>query len=122
MDAHENAHESAVEVELRGLSIYTHHGVTDAEQEVGQRLEIDVSFDVQDGAALSRQDISNAALDSDRGLSDLKPQRICNEGAVTQPHSPNEVRHGQVPGWELCLGGLKHRFSIISRRVKRSLH
>ena len=40
--------ESSVEVELRGLSIYTHHGVTDAEQEIGQRLEFDVSFDVPD--------------------------------------------------------------------------
>ena len=38
----------SVQVELRGLSIYTHHGVTDAEQEIGQRLVIDVSFDVPD--------------------------------------------------------------------------
>jgi dihydroneopterin aldolase len=37
-----------VEVQLEGLSVYTHHGVTDAEQEVGQRLEIDVRFDVPD--------------------------------------------------------------------------
>lgn len=37
-----------VEVELRGLSIFTHHGVSEAEREVGQRLEIDVSFDVPD--------------------------------------------------------------------------
>jgi 7,8-dihydroneopterin aldolase/epimerase/oxygenase len=36
----------AVQVELRGLSIYTHHGVTEAEREIGQRLELDVSFDV----------------------------------------------------------------------------
>ena len=36
----------SVEVEIRGLSIYTHHGVTDAEQEVGQRLEFDLTFDV----------------------------------------------------------------------------
>ncbi len=48
MDAHGEGHESAVEVELQGLSIYTHHGVTEAEQEVGQRLVIDVSFDVPD--------------------------------------------------------------------------
>ena len=48
MEAHGEAHESAVEVELRGLSIYTHHGVSDAEQEVGQRLVIDVGFDVPD--------------------------------------------------------------------------
>jgi dihydroneopterin aldolase len=38
--------ESTVQVELRGLSIYTHHGVTEAEREVGQRLVLDVSFDV----------------------------------------------------------------------------
>lgn len=40
--------EASVEVELRGLSIYTHHGVTEAEREVGQRLELDISFDVPD--------------------------------------------------------------------------
>jgi 7,8-dihydroneopterin aldolase/epimerase/oxygenase len=39
---------ASVEVDIRGLSIYTHHGVTDAEQEVGQRLEFDLTFDVQD--------------------------------------------------------------------------
>jgi dihydroneopterin aldolase len=43
-----NGIESRVEVDLRGLSIYTHHGVSDAEQEVGQRLEFDLSFDVPD--------------------------------------------------------------------------
>jgi 7,8-dihydroneopterin aldolase/epimerase/oxygenase len=48
MEAHDNGRESIVEIQLHGLSIYTHHGVTDAEQEVGQRLEIDVSFDVPD--------------------------------------------------------------------------
>ena len=48
MEAHRDGMESAVQVELRGLSIYTHHGVTDAEREIGQRLEIDVSFDVPD--------------------------------------------------------------------------
>jgi 7,8-dihydroneopterin aldolase/epimerase/oxygenase len=48
MEAHEHGRESVVEVELHGLSVYTHHGVTDAEQEVGQRLDIDVSFDVPD--------------------------------------------------------------------------
>jgi dihydroneopterin aldolase len=40
--------QSSVEVEVRGLSIYTHHGVTDAEQEVGQRLDFDLTFDVPD--------------------------------------------------------------------------
>src|SRR6185295_4631811 len=48
MEAHDSGMESRVEVDLRGLSIYTHHGVSDAEQEIGQRLEFDVSFDVPD--------------------------------------------------------------------------
>ena len=48
MDAHENGPETSVEVELRNLSLYTHHGVTDAEREIGQRLEFDISFDVPD--------------------------------------------------------------------------
>jgi dihydroneopterin aldolase len=52
MEAHDNATTSTVEVELRGLSIYTHHGVTEAEREVGQRLEFDISFDVPDCDAL----------------------------------------------------------------------
>ena len=47
MEAGEGA-ESSVEIEIRGLSIYTHHGVSDAEQEVGQRLLLDVAFDVPD--------------------------------------------------------------------------
>jgi 7,8-dihydroneopterin aldolase/epimerase/oxygenase len=48
VEAHGEQGDSSVEVEIRGLSIFTHHGVTDAEQEVGQRLEFDLSFDVND--------------------------------------------------------------------------
>jgi 7,8-dihydroneopterin aldolase/epimerase/oxygenase len=50
VEAHEDGPElsASVEVELRGLSIFTHHGATDAEQEVGQRLEFDLSLDVPD--------------------------------------------------------------------------
>lgn len=48
MEERGDREDSSVEVELKGLSIYTHHGVSDAEQEVGQRLVIDVAFDVPD--------------------------------------------------------------------------
>ncbi len=41
----------AVEIELRGLSVYTHHGVDDAEQRVGQRLLIDVLLEPSVGGA-----------------------------------------------------------------------
>jgi dihydroneopterin aldolase len=40
--------QTEVTVEVRGLSLYTHHGVTDAEQEVGQRLVIDVRLEIGD--------------------------------------------------------------------------
>jgi 7,8-dihydroneopterin aldolase/epimerase/oxygenase len=48
VESHENGPETSVEVELRGLSIYTHHGVSEAEREIGQRLEFDIDFDVPD--------------------------------------------------------------------------
>jgi len=36
----------AVTVEITGLSLYTHHGVSEAEREVGQRLLLDLRLDV----------------------------------------------------------------------------
>ncbi|MBU3673695.1 MAG: dihydroneopterin aldolase [Acidobacteria bacterium] len=39
---------AAASVEVTGLSLYTHHGVTDAEQEIGQRLVLDLRFDIAD--------------------------------------------------------------------------
>jgi dihydroneopterin aldolase len=46
VEAHETGPEWTVEIEIRGLSVYTRHGVSDAEQEVGQRLELDISLEV----------------------------------------------------------------------------
>jgi 7,8-dihydroneopterin aldolase/epimerase/oxygenase len=40
--------EPVVNIEISGLSLYTHHGVGPAEREVGQRLVFDISFDVGD--------------------------------------------------------------------------
>jgi dihydroneopterin aldolase len=41
-----------VTVEIVGLSLYTHHGVSAAEREVGQRLVLDVRFEVGEPDAL----------------------------------------------------------------------
>ena len=38
----------AVTIELRGISLYTHHGVSDAERELGQRLVFDVVFELDE--------------------------------------------------------------------------
>src|SRR3954452_12576395 len=44
--------EIGVSIEIVGLSLYTHHGVTAAEREIGQRLVLDVRFDVGEVDAL----------------------------------------------------------------------
>ncbi len=44
--------EPTVTIEISGLSLYTRHGVSDAEQELGQRLVIDVAFELSDCDAL----------------------------------------------------------------------
>jgi 7,8-dihydroneopterin aldolase/epimerase/oxygenase len=36
----------SIAVEITGLSLYTHHGVSEAEREVGQRLVLDLRLDV----------------------------------------------------------------------------
>jgi 7,8-dihydroneopterin aldolase/epimerase/oxygenase len=38
----------AVTIEITGLSLYTRHGVSDAERELGQRLLFDVAFELDD--------------------------------------------------------------------------
>src|ERR1035438_5571035 len=41
----------SVTVEISGLSLYTHHGVGEAEREVGQRLVLDLRLDLGESAA-----------------------------------------------------------------------
>jgi 7,8-dihydroneopterin aldolase/epimerase/oxygenase len=38
----------AVTVEVSGLSLYTRHGVSEAEREIGQRLVFDVAFELDE--------------------------------------------------------------------------
>jgi 7,8-dihydroneopterin aldolase/epimerase/oxygenase len=40
--------DSFVTVEITGLSLFTHHGVTEAERDTGQRLLFDVSLDLDE--------------------------------------------------------------------------
>ena len=41
----------SVTVEISGLSLYTNHGVTEAEREVGQRLVLDLRIDIGETSA-----------------------------------------------------------------------
>ena len=38
--------QTVVTVEITGLNLYTHHGVTEAEREIGQRLLVDLTLEV----------------------------------------------------------------------------
>lgn len=38
--------DTTVAIEITGLSLYTHHGVTAAEREIGQRLVVDLTLEV----------------------------------------------------------------------------
>ena len=40
--------DSSVRIEISRLSLFTHHGATDAEQQAGQRLIFDIAFEVED--------------------------------------------------------------------------
>ena len=44
----EDGPQTEVTIEVRGLSLYTHHGVTAAEREIGQRLVLDLRLEVGD--------------------------------------------------------------------------
>jgi dihydroneopterin aldolase len=47
-DDQEGHPEPEVTIEVSGLSLYTHIGVTEAEREIGQRLLVDLRLDVGD--------------------------------------------------------------------------
>jgi len=46
LDEDEEPSEPVVTIEISGLSLYTHHGVSEAEREVGQRLVLDLRLEV----------------------------------------------------------------------------
>ncbi len=56
-DDEDEAPEVGVSIEIVGLSLYTHHGVSAAEREIGQRLVLDVRFDAGEVGALATDDV-----------------------------------------------------------------
>jgi len=51
LDEEHGESSESVTVEITGLSLYTHHGVSDAEREVGQRLVFDLRLDLGESDA-----------------------------------------------------------------------
>jgi dihydroneopterin aldolase len=51
LDDQDGLEEPSVTIEITGLSLYTRHGVSDAEREVGQRLVFDITFELESSDA-----------------------------------------------------------------------
>ena len=58
-DDDEEGPEVGVTVEIVGLSLYTHHGVSEAEREVGQRLVLDITLDMFRNDATTTDDVAD---------------------------------------------------------------
>jgi 7,8-dihydroneopterin aldolase/epimerase/oxygenase len=97
--------EPAVTIEIAGLSLYTRHGVSEAERELGQRLVIDVSFELAE---------CDATL-TDRVEDTVDYAEVCEQVALAaQERSYHTLER-------LCTAiadRLADRFSAESIRVK----
>lgn len=71
-DDEEDGPEVGATIEIVGLSLYTQHGVTEAEREIGQRLVFDIRFDVGEVDALVTDRVEDTV---DYGL-------VCQEVAL----------------------------------------
>ena len=117
--------EPSVRVEITGLSLYTHHGVEEAEREVGQRLIFDLQFDlgecdatvtdrVEDTVdyaevcqtvALVAQQRSYRTLErlcsaiADRLLADFGAESVWVKAAKPEPPIPLPVEEVSVEVW-----------------------
>ena len=115
----------AVTVEISGLSLYTHHGVSEAEREVGQRLVLDLRLDVGETdatatdaledtidyaevcqlVALVAQQRSHKTLErlcsvvADRLLSDYELEGVWVKATKPEPPIPLSVDEVSVEIW-----------------------
>jgi 7,8-dihydroneopterin aldolase/epimerase/oxygenase len=120
----EQAAES-VTVEIAGLSLYTHHGVSAAEQEVGQRLVFDLRLDIGESdatvtdsladtvdyaevcqlVALVAQQRSHKTLErlcstiADRLLADYELEGVWVKASKPEPPIPLSVDEVSVEVW-----------------------
>jgi 7,8-dihydroneopterin aldolase/epimerase/oxygenase len=58
-DEEDEVAQTEVTIEVTGLSLYTHHGVSAAEREVGQRLVLDLRMEVGDCDATVTDDVED---------------------------------------------------------------
>ena len=117
--------QTEVVVEVTGLSLYTHHGVTKAEQDIGQRLVVDLRIEVGEAdatvtdmvedtvdyaevcstVALVAQSRSFNTLErlcaaiADRLIADFEAERVMVRCAKPEPPIPLPVEEVSVELW-----------------------
>jgi dihydroneopterin aldolase len=127
----EDLDRTAVTVEVTGLSLYTHHGVTEAEREIGQRLILDLRFDagacdatvtdrvedtvdygrVCEVVALVAQRKSMRTLEAlctaiaDRLLEDFEASEVWVKATKPEPPIALPVESVSVEVWRTTAGG-----------------
>lgn len=121
----EEGPQTEVVVEINGLSLYTHHGVTKAEQEIGQRLVVDLRLEVGEVDATVTDMIEDTidygevcstvalvaqtrsfntlerlcAVIADRLLADFDAERVMVRCAKPEPPIPLPVEEVSVELW-----------------------
>ncbi len=106
-DEDEDVPEPAVTVEISGLSLYTRHGVSEAERELGQRLMFDIAMEL-DGCD---------ALVTDRVEDTVDYAEVCEQVALAAQERSYQTLE------RLCAAvadRLTDRYSTESVRVKAS--
>lgn len=124
-DDDEAGMQTVVTVEISGLSLYTHHGVTAAEREVGQRLVLDLRIDVGESDATETDDIEDTidyaqvcqlvalvaqqrsyrtlerlcTVIADRLLSDFHAESVWVKASKPEPPIPLPVEEVSVEVW-----------------------
>ncbi|HZO36971.1 MAG TPA: dihydroneopterin aldolase [Solirubrobacteraceae bacterium] len=117
--------QTEVVIEVNGLSLYTHHGVSEAEREIGQRLVVDLRLEVGEvdatvtdmvddtvdyaevcqTVALVAQQRSYRTLErlcaaiADRLLADFEADRVMVRCAKPEPPIPLSVEEVSVELW-----------------------
>jgi dihydroneopterin aldolase len=123
--------QTEVTIEITGLSLYTHHGVTPAEREIGQRLVLDLRIEVGDCDAtvtdmvedtvdygdvcnvvsLVAQQRSYKTLErlcsaiADRLLADFNADEVWVKAAKPEPPIPLPVEEVSVEVWRQRANG-----------------
>jgi dihydroneopterin aldolase len=121
----------AVTIEITGLSLYTHHGASEAEREVGQRLVVDLRLDVGETdatvtdsiedtvdyaevcqlVALIAQQRSHRTLErlcgtiANRLLADFELESVWVKATKPEPPIPLPVEEVSVEVWREGDGG-----------------